>query len=138
MLMKKILFFSLIIAFTAICSTTVNASGYTADDNLIDQMLTQAPEGASVLFNDLTASGYTTSAFASSDKSAPVALLLDFFLGGLGVHRFYLGTEVLTGIGYILTCGGFFGVMPLIDFVVIIINIEDISKYVDNPKFFMW
>ncbi len=138
MFMKKVLFFSLLIAFTAICSTAVNASGYTADDNLIDQMMTQAPEGPSVLFIDQTAGGPATKSYASSDKSAPVALLLDFFLGGLGVHRFYLGTEVLTGVGYILTCGGFFGVMPLIDFIVIIINIEDISKYVDNPKFFMW
>lgn len=138
MLMKKMLLFSLIIAFTAICSSAVNASGYTADDNLIDQMFTQAPEGVSVMFSDLTASGFATTTFASGEKTAPVALLLDFFLGGLGVHRFYLGTKVMTGIGYILTCGGFFGIMPLIDFIVIIINIEDISQFIDNPKFFMW
>lgn len=136
--MKKILLFSLVIAFTAICSNAVDASDYTADDNLIDQMFTQTPEGVSVLFNDLTAAGYATASAAASAKSAPVALLLDFFLGGLGVHRFYLGTEVMTGIGYILTCGGFFGIMPLIDFIVIIIDIDDISKYVNNPKFFMW
>jgi TM2 domain-containing membrane protein YozV len=136
--MKKMLFFSLIIVMTVFCSTSVSASGYTADDNQIDQLFARAPESVNVMFSDLTAGGYSTTAFASSEKSAPVALLLDFFLGGLGVHRFYLGTEVMTGIGYILTCGGFFGVMPLIDFIVIIINIEDISQYVDNPKFFMW
>ncbi len=136
--MKKMLFFSLIIVLTVFCSSAVNATGYTADDNQIDQLFSRAPESVNVLFSDLTAGGYSTTSFQASDKSAPVALLLDFFLGGLGVHRFYLGTEVMTGIGYILTCGGFFGVMPLIDFIVIIINIEDISQYVDNPKFFMW
>ena len=67
-----------------------------------------------------------------------MALVLDFFLGGLGIHRFYLGTEVMTGIGYILTCGGIFGIVPLVDFIVLIINIDNISKYVNNPKFFMW
>jgi TM2 domain-containing membrane protein YozV len=75
---------------------------------------------------------------AGSNKDAIVAIVLDFFLGGFGVHRFYLGTEVMTGIGYILTCGGIFGIVPLVDFVVLIIDNKDISKYVNNPKFFMW
>jgi uncharacterized membrane protein len=44
----------------------------------------------------------------------------------------------MTGIGYILTCGGIFGIVPLVDFIVLIINIDNISKYVNNPKFFMW
>jgi len=67
-----------------------------------------------------------------------VALVLDFFLGGFGVHRFYLGTATMTGIGYILTCGGIFGIVPLVDFIVLIINMDDISQYINNPKFFMW
>jgi TM2 domain-containing membrane protein YozV len=75
---------------------------------------------------------------ASNQKDPVVAILLDFFLGGLGVHRFYLGTKPLTGIGYILTCGGIFGIVPLIDFIVLIIDHDDISPYIDNPKFFMW
>lgn len=132
------IFLSLLLALTALCSYNAKASVYTANDNLIDELFIAAPETVNVAFTDLTLAGNSTATFAGSAKSAPVALLLDFFLGGLGVHRFYLGTEVLTGIGYILTCGGFFGVMPLIDFIVLIVNLEDISKYVDNPKFFMW
>ena len=125
---------------TAICSYNAKASGYTADDKLIDQLFTKAPETVNVSFTDLSslATSVSTPLTAASSKDAAVALVLDFFLGGFGVHRFYLGTEVMTGIGYILTCGGIFGIVPLVDFVVLIINYNDISKYVNNPKFFMW
>ena len=134
--MKKIIFLSFFLAITALCGYNANASGYKADDNLIDQMFTKAPEAVNVLFNNLTPA--STTSLAASDKSAGLALVLDFFLGGFGVHRFYLGTEVMTGIGYIITCGGIFGIVPLVDFIVLIINFDDISKYVNNPKFFMW
>jgi TM2 domain-containing membrane protein YozV len=134
--MKKIIFLSLVFAFTAFCSYNANASGYTADDNLIDQMFTKAPEAVNVIFSDLLPAG--TTSLAASDKNAGMALVLDFFLGVFGVHRFYLGTEMMTGIGYILTCGGIFGIVPFVDFIVLIINFEDISKYINNPKFFMW
>ena len=91
--MKKIIFLSLVFALTAFCSYNANASGYTADDNLIDQMFTKAPEAVNVLFSDLLPAIHGTTSLAASDKSAGVALVLDFFLGALGVHRFYLGTE---------------------------------------------
>ena len=45
----------------------------------------------------------------TAQKSWVVALLLCFFLGGLGVHRFYVG-KVGTGILQIVTVGGFFGI----------------------------
>ncbi|TAE38530.1 MAG: TM2 domain-containing protein [Runella slithyformis] len=73
-------------------------------------------------------------------KDATTSFLLAFFLGALGVHRFYMGTATLTGIGYILTCGGC-GIVATVDWVVLLIamvNKEGISKYEDNPKFFMW
>lgn len=54
------------------------------------------------------------------DKSWLVALLLCFFLGGLGLHRFYLGYN---GLGLLmLFTGGFFGVLWLIDFFRILIH----------------
>jgi TM2 domain-containing membrane protein YozV len=53
-----------------------------------------------------------------SDKKRLAALLLCFFLGGLGVHRFYVG-KVGTGIVQILTLGGL-GIWTLIDFIMII------------------
>lgn len=53
-----------------------------------------------------------------SSKSRLVALLLCFFLGGLGVHRFYAG-KIGTGIVWLLTLRCF-GIGSLIDLIMII------------------
>lgn len=52
-----------------------------------------------------------------SEKGFVPTLLLCFFLGGLGVHRFYAG-KVGTGILMLLTLGGL-GIWAIIDFVMI-------------------
>jgi TM2 domain-containing membrane protein YozV len=54
----------------------------------------------------------------SSEKKRLVALLLCFFLGVLGVHRFYVG-KVGSGIVQLLTLGGL-GIWALIDLIMII------------------
>jgi TM2 domain-containing membrane protein YozV len=54
----------------------------------------------------------------SGNKSQLVALLLCFFVGGLGIHRFYLG-YTWQGIVQLLTAGGC-GIWALIDFIRII------------------
>ncbi|WP_102867260.1 TM2 domain-containing protein [Pseudovibrio exalbescens] len=56
----------------------------------------------------------------TSEKSMVAAALLCFFLGFLGVHRFYVG-KVGTGILMILTFGGL-GIWTLIDLVMIIVG----------------
>ena len=53
-----------------------------------------------------------------SESDWLTALLLAIFLGGLGVHRFYVG-KIGTGILMILTIGGFFGIWPIIDIIMI-------------------
>lgn len=55
-----------------------------------------------------------------SDKDWIVTLLLCFFLGFLGIHRFYAGH---TGIGVVqlLTLGGC-GIWALIDFILILVG----------------
>lgn len=53
-------------------------------------------------------------------KSWIVAVLLCFFLGALGVHRFYVG-KIGTGILQLITLGGL-GVWVLIDFIMILVG----------------
>jgi TM2 domain-containing membrane protein YozV len=53
-------------------------------------------------------------------KTMIVAALLCFFLGVLGVHRFYVG-KIGTGILQIVTLGGF-GIWTLIDFIMILVG----------------
>jgi TM2 domain-containing membrane protein YozV len=48
-----------------------------------------------------------------SDKSKIVAGVLQLFLGGLGIGRFYVGS-VGVGVAQLLTCGGL-GIWALID-----------------------
>lgn len=55
-----------------------------------------------------------------SDKKILPAFLLCFFLGCLGVHRFYVG-KIGTGILQIVTFGGL-GIWWLVDFIMIIVG----------------
>ncbi|MEI8157795.1 MAG: TM2 domain-containing protein [Burkholderiales bacterium] len=56
----------------------------------------------------------------TSDKSWLPLVLMSFFVGFLGVHRFYVG-KVGTGILMLLTFGGF-GIWALIDFIMILMG----------------
>ena len=67
-----------------------------------------------------------------SDKGFVAMILLCFFFGGLGVHRFYAG-KIGTGILMLVTLGGL-GVWTIIDFVIIVTgNFKDKEgRYIKN------
>jgi len=144
--MKK-LFILLFLMVGSLVTYTAQAStdAYTIDDQQVEQLFAQssdisltAVEGGLALGQQAATAGLGDVAQVKASKEFVPALLLNFFLGGLGIHRLYLGTKPMTWIGYILTCGGIAGIVPLIDFIVLIINNDDLSRFVDNPKFFMW
>jgi TM2 domain-containing membrane protein YozV len=56
-------------------------------------------------------------------KNRMTAAILALVLGVLGVHRFYLGQN-LKGIFYLFT-GGLCGILPLIDFIIWILQSDE-------------
>jgi TM2 domain-containing membrane protein YozV len=58
----------------------------------------------------------------TSEKKRIVVLVLCCLLGMIGVHRFYVG-KIVTGILQIVTIGGFFGIWPFIDFIMILCGV---------------
>ncbi|WP_112471148.1 TM2 domain-containing protein [Streptomyces triticisoli] len=64
--------------------------------------------------------GYDPQGRPYSDKSKIVAGVLQLFLGGLGIGRFYVGS-VGVGIAQLLTCGGL-GLWALIDGILFLVS----------------
>ncbi|GAA3922584.1 TM2 domain-containing protein [Actinoplanes auranticolor] len=62
----------------------------------------------------------TQTATGTGSKSWVVALVLSFFVGVLGIHRFYVG-KIGTGVLMLITFGGF-GLWALIDFIMIAVG----------------
>ena len=65
-----------------------------------------------------------------SEKSGVTVLLLCIFLGGLGVHRFFVG-KTGSGVAQLLTLGGC-GFWALFDLIMIIMG-----KFTDNDGNFV-
>jgi TM2 domain-containing membrane protein YozV len=64
-------------------------------------------------------------------------LAFPFPFGIVGLHRIYLGTAPHVPIVYIGTFGGVLGILPFIDFCVIMLD-KDFDRYLNNSKVFMW
>lgn len=64
-------------------------------------------------------------------------LAFPFPFGIVGLHRIYLGTAPYVPVVYIGSLGGIFGILPFIDFCVLILDKEE-TRYIDNKKVFMW
>ena len=140
--MKKFFTIIAVVASMLAFTSSAKADAYTIDDNAVEaafQASVSAPISMDVI-NAAIPSGVSNEAKVSGSSNAVVAFVLCWFLGTLGIHRFYLGTATMTGIGYILTCGGIFGIVRFIDWIVLLVGAiqGDVSKYEDNTKFFMW
>jgi TM2 domain-containing membrane protein YozV len=70
-------------------------------------------------------------------KLTAALLAFPFPLGIVGMHRIYLGTAPYVPVVYIASAGGVFGILPLIDFFVIIFE-KDLERFVNNKNVFMW
>lgn len=107
-ILKKSNFFAIIAFSFLLFSTNAFASFPVKKSNTTEQ----------VVSTDLDNSETADMAVAGSGKSQVAALLLVLFLGGLGIHRFYLG-YTWQGVVQLLTLGGL-GIWALIDLIRII------------------
>jgi hypothetical protein len=135
--MKKILLLVLVCTL-GLAYNSKASSIYHVDDNAIEATLNVATPVVVQLTDLTTAMSPFAVQAASSDKNVWIAVIIDFFLGGLAIHRVYLGSKPVMIVYYIITGCGIFGIVPLIDLIVLIINNQNISKYVGSNKYFMW
>ncbi len=134
--MKRLLFS--LIAILAI-AVSANAADYTVDDDAIDALIEACAEISPLDF--MPAAAVPAAASLASGSPSPIAsFLLCTFLGEFGVHRHYMGTRPWMWAIYVFTGFGIFGIVPLVDWVMLLIGLvdDDISPYVGNTRFFMW
>ena len=131
--MKK--FFAVIVALLAVAAVA-NAAEYSVDEAAIDALFTEAVMEAPA------ASMTPINAAISGDPMVTnvVALIVDYVgFGLIGIHRLILGTNPINCLWYFLTFGGIFGIIPLVDGIMLIIDlIQGGATYLDNPAFIMW
>lgn len=74
---------------------------------------------------------------SKNKKIIAVALAFPLPFGIVGLHRIYLGSAPYVPVAYIASLGGMFGVLPFIDFCVLL-AVKKIDPYTNNQKIFMW
>ena len=137
--MKKLLFTSLMIIFTM--GVFAASSDYYVDDMAVEETLESSTQ---VVFNPSSSQFgedfLNMTSIEAGDPNPWVAFALSWFLGGLGIHRVYLGGKGTLILIYIITCGGIFGIIPLVDWIVLLIGAinDDIGSFVNNDSFIMW
>jgi TM2 domain. len=140
--MKKILFVLVALALTA--ATSFANESYKLDDNKINTMFNSATE-TSIFVADMNLVNNNmvnvSSTSGSNTGTILVAWVVDWFLGGFGIHRYVLGTKGSMWAIYTFTVCGIFGIVPTVDWFVLLIDgliLGNGDKYMDNKKFFMW
>jgi len=82
---------------------------------------------------------FTDSNVVVSELKHPkrTAAILALTLGMLGAHRLFLGSKPWVPLFYVLTVGGVFFIIPLIDFLAIVTE-KNTSKFYNNNTILMW
>ncbi|MFK7952278.1 MAG: TM2 domain-containing protein [Ekhidna sp.] len=129
--MKKLLAIALLV--TAGFASQAATSSYFVDDSKIESVL-EASETVVFSTENLSFDQSVLKTNAGDDKI--IALVLNYFVGWIGIHRLYLGGKGGLVLTYFITCGGIFGIVPLVDFFVILLG--DFDSYIGNDKFIVW
>ena len=133
--MKKLVL-TLAVALFAICSASAN--NYVANDAAIDALVENSVEMVMEAAPVMPAAPVVA---LSNNPDPLIGTLLSWFTGWCGLHRYYLGTAPWMVLPYLLTGGGF-GVVTLIDAVLMTIDLiqnNNINpQYINNERILMW
>ncbi len=122
---------------TSVKGHGTNIPKYKAKLNIVFQEV-KVPAHSCVVFSD-TLKANVKDTIVYHKKHRLIAALLAFpVLGIFGLHRIYMHTAPIVPLVYIATAGGLFGVLPFIDFVLILLNKDIHLTYTSNPHLFMW
>ena len=143
---KVILLFAAVVAFS--CNVFAEVDPYVVDDDAINALFAEATEVSATEINGVLADSQMLvdsmlpgpSFEAKSSVNPWAAFAICWFLGGFGIHRHYMGTKSGMWAIYTFTCGGIFGVVTFVDWVVLLVGAikDDIRDYCNNDQFFMW
>jgi len=137
--MKKLfMLFALVIGLSTI---SFSSNSYVVDDSKIESMFAQANECSVTCVSDIASIVTPVNVKLDDRTTALISMVVLWFLGGLGIHRYVLGTKASMWAIYCFTLGGIFGIVPLVDFFVLLFKgviKGDISDLKDNEKFMMW
>ena len=148
----KHFFLGLVLTLLSCFSVSANnagmqlASEFYVNDAVVETMFAGASEVKAITYDavmdqvarmDLTKIGAVDrTTIAPKNGEQIISIILCFFLGGIAIHRVYLGSSPMLIVWYFLTCGGVFGIVPWIDFFTLIIFGTD--SYLDSDRFFSW
>ena len=121
----KTKFFILLIALVSVSNLGIASFPVEKAKPVVTSVVTEQPTNVNTVSSQQVqtqdqvqvAEDYTSPA-AGGGKSQLIALIIAFFLGGIGIHRFYLG-YTWQGVVQLLTLGGC-GFWALIDLIRII------------------
>ncbi len=139
--MRKLFFTLALILSIGVYANAGNVSKYFVDNNAVDVLFESATEiDSNVLYLNSVMGNLENTKVAEANE-AVIATIICYFVGGFGIHRHYLGTKDNMWLTYTLSCCGIFGVVPFIDFWVLLIDgviRGNVGPYKNNDKFFMW
>ena len=136
--MKRIIVMSLLLVLVASFGSKASTAMYRVNDESVEAAFAAAKPITVSLVSAGSLLTPLSGQKALEDKEVWLAVILNLFLGWIAVHRVYLGGTPILILGYLVTFFGIFGIVPLVDIIVLIINNANISKYVNNNRFFMW
>lgn len=140
--MKKLLFMFVAMLMSV---STFATSSYEINDEAVDGMFASAKEASimSLASSDFTAApeGLNTQAQMHGD-SPVVAFILCWVLGGLAIHRYYMGVDGAWYMFALYACvpiaGSVASIGDCIVLLIRLINGGGVDDYINNKKWFVW